>query len=216
MPKFMELQTKLYGLQPDLFDKPRRGKKSGREAPETSDDNPQVIKLQRKIASIENDVLFDRAEAEYRWKEKLDDLRKEAAFSRQTEPEKKTSSDANENKELPEEKPEQDAPKEDVDDAADLLGDMFQGEEPILETGIITEELNKAAVTIRDFGKWTGLNPRRVLEETCRARYGYRFHFVASVGARLLTVAILLGIPHRALPSKTFLLRFIPTARQSK
>lgn len=167
LPKFLELQTKLYGLQPDLFDKPRRGKKSGREATDSNGENPQVIRLQRKIASIENDVLFDRAEAEYRWKEKLDDLRKEAAFSRQMEPQKKTAPDAKEGEE-----PEQDsAPKEDLDDSADLLGDMFQDEEPILETGIITEELNKAAVTMRDFGKWTGLNPRRVLEETCKARY---------------------------------------------
>ncbi|KAK1141455.1 hypothetical protein N8T08_008995 [Aspergillus melleus] len=168
MPKFLDLQTKLYGLQPDLFDKPRRGKKSGRETTDSDGENPQVIRLQRKIASIENDVLFDRAEAEYRWKEKLEDLRKEAAFFRQMEPEKKTAPNTNGDRD---EKSEQASPpKGDMDDAADLLGDMFQGEEPVLEAGVITEELNKAAVTMRDFAKWTGLNPRRVLEETCRAR----------------------------------------------
>ncbi|GIJ98894.1 hypothetical protein Aspvir_001016 [Aspergillus viridinutans] len=174
LPKFLELQTKLYDLRPELFDQPKKGKKSSREQANATTEDHQVARLQRKLASIENDVLFDRDEAEYRWREKLDDLRREAAFSRRVardegncapvEPEVRkpdeTSTEAESSAGL----------MDDGGDTADLLGDMFETEEPILETGIITAELKKASITMRDFGKWTGLSPRRVLEETCKSR----------------------------------------------
>ncbi|KAL4880475.1 P-loop containing nucleoside triphosphate hydrolase protein [Aspergillus karnatakaensis] len=154
VPTYLDLQTRLYNLQPDLYDKPKKGKK-GREPAGVTD--PQAIKLQRKITAIENDVLFDRKEAEFFWREKLDELRKESAIFRRTEATEKE----------PEKEPEPDTAPLETDD---LLGDMFQDEEPTLELGVITEELNKASITIRDFGKWTGLSPRRVLEEACKAR----------------------------------------------
>ncbi|OJJ31738.1 hypothetical protein ASPWEDRAFT_118185 [Aspergillus wentii DTO 134E9] len=176
VPKFLELQTRLYGLRPEVFDKPKKGKKTGRENTESSPDDSQVIRIQRKISNIENDVLFDRQEAEYLWREKLDDLRKEAAFSRRIErEEEKLPSEDTPNQDVPEEAKETSestvlSTEDTNEDNADLLGDMFQAEEPVLEVGIITEELKNAAMEIRDFGKWTGLNPRRVLEETCKAK----------------------------------------------
>ncbi|GAB1218353.1 hypothetical protein ATERTT37_007607 [Aspergillus terreus] len=173
LPKYLELQTRLYNLQPEIFDKPKKGKRSGREkTASASAEDPQVASLQRKIASIENDVLFDKAEAEYRWREKLDDLRKEAAFLRQSQPKDKPEQD--DTKEAGEKEPENSVPLMDEDETADLLGDMFQAEEPTLESGVILEELNKAVLNMRDFGKWTGLNPRRVLEETCKASHSNR------------------------------------------
>lgn len=162
----MDLQTRLYNLRPEIYDKPKKGKK-GQSAGANVED-PQALKLQRKISSIENDVLFDRKEAEYLWREKLDDLRKEAAIFRQAEAD--TEKEQTDQKEL-EPEPEA-APILEDGEAGDLLGDMFQTEEePTLELGVITEELNKASITIQDFGKWTGLSPRRVLEEACKARY---------------------------------------------
>lgn len=158
--KFVELQTQLYEIQPDLFDRPKKGK-SKTEAAE-----PRAARIQRKIASIENDVLFERQEAEYQWKEKLEHLRKEAAFMRQKPREESPA----ETEEPPSDaKDEQDALA--AEDDTELFGDMFEREEPTLEVGVITEELNAAAMTHRDFGKWTGLSPRRILEETCKSRY---------------------------------------------
>lgn len=166
VPKYLDLQTRLYNLRPEIYDKPKKGKK-GQSASATVED-PQALKLQRKISSIENDVLFDRKEAEYLWREKLDDLRKEAAIFRRSETD--TEKEQVEQKE-PEPEPEA-APILEDGEAGGLLGDMFQTEEePTLELGIITEELNKASIETRDFGKWTGLSPRRVLEEACKARY---------------------------------------------
>ena len=53
----------------------------------------------------------------------------------------------------------------------DALGDLFQGEAEgsgsIL--GIPPPE-TQTSLTLRDFGKSTGLSPRRVLEETCKSR----------------------------------------------
>ncbi|PWY93317.1 ATP dependent RNA helicase [Aspergillus sclerotioniger CBS 115572] len=172
VPKYLDLQTRLYGLRPELFDQPKKGKKGGRKPTGTDVPDPQIARLQRKIASIENDVLFDRHEAEYKWSEKLDDLRKEAAFVRRSQPEDKPISDDADIEQLDEKKAEPDGsvPLLDNEENTDLLGDMFQDEEPVLEIGVITEELNKASIKIRDFGKWTGLSPRRVLEETCKAR----------------------------------------------
>ncbi|KAB8231720.1 putative ATP dependent RNA helicase [Aspergillus alliaceus] len=171
LPKYLELQTQLYNLQPEAFDKPKKGKRSAHGSVEMDTNEHQVAKIRRKIAGIENDVLFDRIEAEYRWKEKLDDLRKEAAFLRQNN--EQAPSEEPENKEQSEEKGAE-AKMEigpiDYEETTDLLGNMFQAEEPVLETGVILEELNKAAIQIRDFGKWTGLSPRRVLEDTCKAR----------------------------------------------
>lgn len=173
-PKYLELQTRLYELRPELFDQPKKGKKGSRKSTATDSQDPQAAKVQRKIASIENDVLFDRHEAEYRWREKLDDLRKEAAFARRTEPEEKAPAEEVTEKEQSEEKKAEldgdAAPLDGIGEDADLLGDMFGSEEPTMELGVITEELNKAAIEIRDFGKWSGLSPRRVLEETCKAR----------------------------------------------
>ncbi|PYI15552.1 ATP dependent RNA helicase [Aspergillus violaceofuscus CBS 115571] len=173
-PKYLELQTRLYELRPELFDQPKKGKKGSRKHTGTDSQDPQIAKVQRKIASIENDVLFDRHEAEYKWREKLDDLRKEAAFARRTEPEEKPPVEEVAEKEQSEEKKTEldgdAAPLDSIGEDADLLGDMFGSEEPTLELGVITEELSKAAIKTRDFGKWAGLSPRRVLEETCKAR----------------------------------------------
>lgn len=181
VPEFVELQTQLYSLKPELFDRPRKGKNSSRENLGGSED-PQILKIQRKISKIENDVLFDRREAEYLWKEKLDELRKEAVFFRRNaqqnatpppiEPEKQEkleeakaeSSSESENNLLP-------ADGINEDENVGLFGDMFQAEGPILGPALNAELMN-TSITLRDFGKSTGLSPRRVLEEACRARYG--------------------------------------------
>jgi ATP-dependent RNA helicase DHX29 len=169
--EWLDFQTKLYGLQPELFDRPGKGKKGRGAAPNQSDD-PEVAKLQRKIAKIERDVLFERREAEYIWQDKLDDLRKDAAFLRRPAEKKKEDNTESQEQEPEPEDPNLTVPSlEEMDEADGLLGGMFQTEAensgsilglPLPESG--------AKITLRDFGKSTGLSPRRVLEETCKAR----------------------------------------------
>jgi hypothetical protein len=38
-------------------------------------------------------------------------------------------------------------------------------------TANMSTTANGVSITIRDFGKWTGIHPRRIFEEACRARY---------------------------------------------
>ena len=175
VPNFIELQSRLFEIQPDLFCRPKKGKKSARGKTDTPTDDPRANKLQRKIGAIESDVLFDQNQAEVKWQEKLHNLRKDAEFLRpkSKEHEEPTSGQADSQQPSTTEKDSGNAisPGEDGnEEEGGLLGDMFGNEEPVLETGVITEELNAAAITLRDFGKWTGLSPRRVLEETCKAR----------------------------------------------
>lgn len=175
VPEWLELQTRLYSLQPDLFDRPGKGKK-GRGGVASQSDDPEVSKVQRKIAKIERDVLFERREAEYIWKDKLEELRKDATFMRRPVDRKKEAQNpAEEDLQTPD--PALDDPAltvptmEELDDGAGLLGDMFQ-EEPDGSGSILglPPPVVDTNMTVRDFGKWTGLTPRRVLEETCKAR----------------------------------------------
>ncbi|KAJ5637325.1 hypothetical protein N7490_007204 [Penicillium lividum] len=166
VPEWLDFQTKLFGLQPELFDRPGKGKK-GRGTTPSRSDNPEVAKLQRKIAKIEGDVLFERREAEYIWQDKLEDLRKEAAFLRRPAEKKKESEP--EIKEPEPEDPNLTVPS--LEEMDDLLGGMFQTETENSGSllGLPPPDAG-AKFTLRDFGKSTGLSPRRVLEETCKAR----------------------------------------------
>jgi len=56
---------------------------------------------------------------------------------------------------------------------ADLFASLPVNEtDPVTgKTSTVVNGSNGVKVTIRDFGKWTGVNPTRVLEEACRARF---------------------------------------------
>ena len=170
VPKFVELQTRLYEIQPDFFDRPKKGNKPKAEV---QSGDPRIARIQRKIGSIENDVLFERYEAESQWREKLDVLRNEASFMRRESRRDGSPTEQAGSQERPTEVEADQGRASLVEDEeqADLFGDMFDREEPTSEVGVITEELNAATMTHRDFGKWTGLSPRRILEETCKSRY---------------------------------------------
>ena len=170
VPEWLELQTRLYSLEPDLFDRPAKGKK-GRGAANTAED-PEAAKVQRKIAKIERDVLFEHREAEYIWEQKLDELRKDATFMRRpVDMKKKNAPIEEETQPKPEFTEEIDPSLLEIDGMEDALGDMFKAdtEEPGSILGLPTPE-DQSTFTMRDFGKSTGLTPRRVLEETCKSR----------------------------------------------
>jgi len=169
VPEWLEMQTKLYSLQPDLFDRPGRGRKA--RGPATQFDDPEVVKLQRKIAKIENDVLFERREAEYIWKDKLEELRKDAAFIRRPPERKKEEPPAEEEQASVPALDGLDLSMPSMDELDGGLGDMFQ-EQPEGSGSVLGLPPPVAGIstTIRDFGKTVGLSPRRVLEETCKAK----------------------------------------------
>lgn len=144
-----------------------------------------TARLQRKIAKIEMDVLFDHDEAYWQWKQKLKFLRSEASErKRQQNIDQQYDQEAFSEKLSPkfQEETDDEEPNSDHEgrrlDVADgeetLFADIFY---PPKENGLDGVPANTSAhesttVTTRDFGKWTGSNPRKTLEETCKARFG--------------------------------------------
>lgn len=172
IPEFLSLRSQLYNLRPDYFDQPKKGKKTERGKGTGHDSDPQIAKIKYKLSKIENDVLFDREEAEDRWMDILIELKREAAFVRKTESESENITlqhvKETEDKTTKQELADVMSPLAEEENA-DIFGDMFSTEASATELTAQVEPA-PANLQIRDFGKWTGLSPRRVLEDACKAR----------------------------------------------
>ncbi|KAL2132760.1 hypothetical protein VTI74DRAFT_3415 [Chaetomium olivicolor] len=177
LPFYLETKTKLFAIQRPRQDPAKR--KGLKDKVETPND-PEEALLLAKIDRVEKDVLFDKYVAEQQWRAKKIALEKEYAAAK-----------ADEKKEAPEEPPPANdtdevnaeaermaaeilAEAEDDDDQA--LADLFSSL-PVSEVDPVTGKTNTVVngadgskVIVRDFGKWTGVAPTRVLEEACRSR----------------------------------------------
>jgi ATP-dependent RNA helicase DHX29 len=187
LPVYLHTKTQLFKLQPQPT---KRGslRPKGRNSNQTSPKKiagPDSAKLLRKIKKIEDDVLFDKYLADQQWEVRRIQLERDAAAHRNATEIAQESGDSQESETLVDSDDEvsREAAKigatllEETgsdDDAA--LADLFASL-PVNEvdplTGKSTTVVNGSdgiKVTIRDFGKWTGVNPTRVLEEACRSR----------------------------------------------
>lgn len=176
LPFYLETKTKLFEIQRPRQDTTKR--KGNKDKAESSMD-PEEALLLAKIERVEKDVLFDKYVAENQWRAKKIVLEKEYAATKAEE----------RKREAPQEEPAADEPDdvnaeaeriaaeilaEDSDDG--FLADMFASL-PVSEVDPVTGKTNTVVngadgskVTVRDFGKWTGVTPMRVLEEACRSR----------------------------------------------
>lgn len=174
--RYIELRTRLYQIKPDSGEERKpQNLLTDRTQP------PQVSKLLRRLEQLQSDILFDRYEAEQKWTEKrnqlaqataqrrklqLDDAnRSGGGFSSKQKAETTTSDSVCETSDEDEE-----------DGGVGALGDFFSG---LQDTTFLDnhgtlksngEDASRPLLTVRDFGKWTGISPRRVLEEACKAR----------------------------------------------
>ncbi|OCK87205.1 ATP-dependent RNA helicase A [Cenococcum geophilum 1.58] len=147
-----------------------------------------VRKLQAQLRKIEADALFDKYDADHQWTAKRNQLAQESAARRRlrledgergvangratsnsghTSIEEVTSSAAQQPNDL--------FSKDSEDDFTDggLLGEMFSatGEgNPLSPAQVGQTTADLPDIRLRDFGKQNGLSPRRVLEESIRAR----------------------------------------------
>lgn len=155
--------------------------------PTDSEDKTQleIAKLEAKIKKIESDVLFDKFNADLRWKSEKILVERQLAAAK-----KEAQAAAEELRSKAEQTPEANADDsvndeadriaaeilaqedEDSDAIAGLFASLPQNEvDP--NTGKTQTVINAADGTklvLRDFGKWTGVGPRRVLEDSCRSR----------------------------------------------
>ena len=169
--KYVEAKSRL--LLDDLFFKGKERAPDG-GGPKSRLTSLQTTRLGQKVQAIERDILFDHEEAAVRWQSTLQHIQAVNARPKQTNGGKSFN-------------PFQamKSPEDDVETAskrsmaminaeeseAGLFGDLFtEIEQPRPEETRKLDPEPDAAILIQDFGKWTGIQPRRVLEEVCRAR----------------------------------------------
>jgi ATP-dependent RNA helicase DHX29 len=142
----------------------------------------EEAKLLAKIDRIEQDILFDKPLAEHMWRNRRIELEKEFASNASKAEQEKDPDDqgqasgpeddiAKEAERMTAEILQQDDSGEDQS-LSDLFGSLpFQETDATGKTSTVVNGPDGFKVTIRDFGKWSGVSPTRALEEACRSRY---------------------------------------------
>lgn len=178
LPFYLDTKTKLFEIQRPRQDTSKR--KGTKEKPSGSSD-PEEALLLAKISRVEKDVLFDKYVAEQQWRNKRIMLEKEYAAARAEDKKKETPGEGEALE--PDDASDVNAEAERIaaeiladDDDDEGLADLF-ATLPVTEIDPVTGKTNTvmngadgSKVIIRDFGKWTGVTPMRVLEEACRSR----------------------------------------------
>ncbi|KAK8227390.1 ATP-dependent RNA helicase A [Phyllosticta capitalensis] len=180
---YLDTKTRLFQVDPELApasnSKPKSKKSKGPQKNVSASQGAQ--KLQKRLQQIESDILFDQRVAEEQWASKRIELaqlaptrpRNKKSEQQSSEPESQApeATDGGAVDDIMKEAAAMagDALAQNPDDDDGLLGGMFAAE-PGESQQVSGEGVESASVTIRDFGKAVGMNPRRVLEEACRAR----------------------------------------------
>lgn len=180
VPTYLKIKGKLYEIDPELVEVNQRKKGGkGKKAPPTKTQPPKVRKLLSQLQQLQSDALFDEREAETKWPAKRNEIAQTQASKRQ----QGTTQAKSEEEEQKDISPPVSAAKEepqttsngsaadDIMAEADMLGDMFSAipDEPEA-TEVPSESAESGNITLRDFGKQSGVTPRRCLEEAVRSR----------------------------------------------
>ncbi|EEQ27401.1 pre-mRNA-splicing factor ATP-dependent RNA helicase PRP22 [Microsporum canis CBS 113480] len=166
VPEFLALRSRLYELDPSMFNKTKSKKVAKQGSKQTQDQSrhPTVANIKRKLARIEQDILFDAHEAEERWAERLEELRHATGESLR----KSLSSPKVIPNVLDTELNETPAKDTLSEEDEGLFGEMFDS--GINDTkGQPLLGVTNTTIKLRDFGKSVGISPRKALEDACRA-----------------------------------------------
>jgi ATP-dependent RNA helicase DHX29 len=144
-----------------------------------------VAKLEAKLRKIEDDVLFDKFIAEQQWKTQRIGVEKDIATAKKLakidtveEPGSgdntgKNGDDNDVNDEAQRIANEILSENKDDDDGIEgLFASLPQSEtDPVTgKSQTVVTSTDGTKIIIRDYGKWTGVKPTRILEEACRSR----------------------------------------------
>ncbi|KAI4666819.1 uncharacterized protein J4E88_010387 [Alternaria novae-zelandiae] len=184
IPAYLKIKGKLFEIDPQLVDvsarKSQKGGKSKKSAP-TPPQTPAVRKLLSQLQQLTSDALFDEEQAEAQWPAKRNQIAQSQAEKRQrqdTQPNdspvqtKDTTLDipAPAKAEAPAASSKPTSEHEGEEDA-DLLGGMFSAVPDATPAPESTSNGSSADnLILRDFGKMSGMSPRKVLEEAVRSR----------------------------------------------
>lgn len=183
VPEYLSTKRRLLELERNLIQP---------SPPPDFDKELAIAKAEAKLKRISDDVLFDKFIGEQEWKKQRIAVEREiAAAKKEQEVQKETEIESEPiPTETPEEEPASDGEvndeaqriaaeilaegggDEDDDDLGGLFDSLPQNEvdEATGKAQTVITSSDGQKVIIRDFGKWTGVSPRRVLEEACRSR----------------------------------------------
>lgn len=180
VPTYLKIKSRLFEIDPDALDANagKSRKKSKARGPVNKPESPAVRKLRSQLQQLESDALFNQEEADALWPAKRNQIAQAKAAGKRSGvqepiPPKEESSPSSPPKEADDstaaQGPEADAADDEDDDG--MLGGMFAAvpDEPM--AGPINGDAGSENVTVKDFGKQSGMSPRRILEEAIRARY---------------------------------------------
>lgn len=196
--RYVDLHRRLYHHRPDLTDiqpPQRRGNKSKANTDQpTEPADPWSRKILTRIRRLRSDILFDRDEADAEWQKIRTQLVQEDAMKRRLELRAQAKASSDSTADTPAASRESipalphsvtvaapdmvdgtDKVGDAAEDSLSGIGDLFSSlPEPVASSGAIKASISTtedgSSITIRDFGKWTGVSPRRVFEEACKAR----------------------------------------------
>lgn len=177
--KYVALQTQLYGLQPNLNISEHQtivNSQTQSRSNAGEDVRSQVARLERKLEHLKADILFDKSDAEHHWAGTRNQLAKAAAERRRLHLDENTGSGTSsprrhENAVAATVQDGQSSDGSNDDDAAEALGDFFSGLPDGPSDSPSAMSVANSTAKVRDFGRWTGVSPRRTLEEACKSRY---------------------------------------------
>jgi ATP-dependent RNA helicase DHX29 len=182
IPAYLKIKGKLYKIDPSLVETTTRKQSKGAKAKKASStqapQSPAVRKLLSQLQQLASDTLFDEWEAEAQWPAKRNQIAQEQATQRQEQTCQPTGKDqeVNSTAQVPPIEPKPDAlqpavESNEAEDDGDILGGMFSAVPNETEPRQAeSKDASSENVTLRDFGKSSGLTPRRLLEEAVRSR----------------------------------------------
>lgn len=182
LPTYLKVKGKLYEIDPCLVEattrKQPKGAKGKKGRPTQVVQTPGVRKLLSQLQQIASDALFDEREAEALWPAKRNQIAQDRAARRLEQGSEqvdqnlsKKSGALTEQLQPKQKSPTTPSDHDATDDEVDFLGEMFTAVPN--EPNDRQPEADSTAsenVTLRDFGKSSGLTPRRLLEEAVRSR----------------------------------------------
>lgn len=186
LPLYMESKSTLFAIQRARHDAARSRGRASNGLPGADAEEALLL---AKIDRVEKDILFDKMAADQQWRAKRLVLEQEYAATKKKAAEEEaerakaagepsgsagSSSDSADVMEEAERMTTDLLEEMNSDDEglADLFASLPTHEvDPLTgQTSTVMKGSDGQRITIRDFAKWSGVSPVRILEEACRAR----------------------------------------------
>jgi len=188
IPAYLDTRARLFQIQRPQQDKKKMAPRHHTTADTTSPaEDLEEQRLLAKLDRIEQDVLFDKSLGEQKWRADRIVMERDYAAAKKSieEDQEAVKEEAragaesdNTDDEIVREAKKMAAEilEQDNSDDDQALSDLFASlptqelDETTGQTRNVVNGADGAKTYLQDFGKWTGMNPTQVLQETCRSR----------------------------------------------